>query len=101
MKGELRAYLLGVCCYIDAKDVEGDRVACLEVMLTGNAAIICGTAETMRHAYQEKWTFATMDQAIDAFHVWTGKGEPQGWIRHIPSNRRRERGDPKLETIRA
>lgn len=28
------------------------------------------------------------------------KGEPEGWHRHIPSNRRRENGDPSKEEIR-
>jgi hypothetical protein len=51
----------------------------------------------------ERYSYPTIDAAITAYDEWCGRdgaGEPDGWIRHQPSNRRREDGDPNRETIR-
>lgn len=38
--------------------------------------------------------------ALRALHGWNGEGEPSGWYRHKPSNRRRPGGDPTREEVR-
>lgn len=30
---------------------------------------------------------------------WDGQGEPDGWVKHFPSGRRRPGGDPALERV--
>lgn len=38
--------------------------------------------------------------ALRALHCWDGSGDPEGWYRHKPSNRRRPDGDPSREEVR-
>lgn len=38
--------------------------------------------------------------ALRALHCWDGSGEPVGWYRHKPSDRRRPDGDPAREEVR-
>lgn len=45
------------------------------------------------------YTHAALAQA--ALEEWDGAGEPDGWIRHQPSNRRRPDGDASREFVRA
>lgn len=50
---------------------------------------------------EQVWTYESQADALGAALTWDGsEGEPMGWIRHRPSNRRREDGDPNRETIR-
>jgi hypothetical protein len=53
------------------------------------------------YSYEHRWCFETRTQAIVAAMTWlkTGAPEPEGWHRHLPSNRRREHGDPTTEYI--
>lgn len=37
--------------------------------------------------------------ALRALHGWSGEGEPEGWYRHRPSNRRRPGGNPDEEYV--
>jgi len=50
--------------------------------------------------YDESYEYQDHKAALDSFEMWDGKGEPVGWYRHRPSNRRREGGDPAKEEIR-
>jgi hypothetical protein len=52
--------------------------------------------------YDEMFTYKTTDDAFRALKAWDGTpgSEPEGWIRHQPSNRRRKDGDPARETVR-
>lgn len=69
--------------------------------LWGAGAITsCEDELTAHAAFDEEWMFKTVEQAVEAFHKWDGDGEPEGWIRHTPSNRRRPDGDPSKETVR-
>lgn len=64
-----------------------------------NTQIIVGE----EFSVNERYTYTTSAEAFMAFVRWTQQeceGEPDGWIRHQPSNRRREGGDPNKETIR-
>lgn len=49
--------------------------------------------------YEEAYTFQDTEIAMVHFRYWNMDDEPSGWIRHIPSNRRRPNGDPKQEYI--
>lgn len=69
--------------------------------LWGAGAITsCEDEQTAHAAFDEEWMYATFEQAVAAFKAWDGEGEPEGWIRHTPSNRRRPDGDPSQETVR-
>ena len=53
---------------------------------------------------KERYSYSTVAEAFVAFIHWTQKeceGEPTGWIRHQPSNRRRKDGDPNTEWVEA
>lgn len=47
----------------------------------------------------EVFTYESVVKAWAAVLNWDGKGEPQGWVRHQPSNRRRSGGDPAREYV--
>lgn len=56
-----------------------------------------------RFTVDDRWTYPGVVSALVAWAVWVARdfeGEPEDWIRHQPSNRRRENGDPALETVR-
>jgi hypothetical protein len=54
-----------------------------------------GIAETSSDVYD----FQESSWALDALQGWSGEGEPEGWYRHKPSNRRRPDGDPTKEYV--
>lgn len=47
----------------------------------------------------EMFTFPDPVSAALAFIAWDGSGEPSGWVRHQPSDRRRPDGDPSKEYV--
>lgn len=47
----------------------------------------------------EVFTYTSRDGAWAAVLDWNGVGDPQGWIRHQPSDRRRPGGDASKEYI--
>lgn len=52
--------------------------------------------------YDDMWDYDTAEEAKEALKNWQGRPgtEPQGWIRHPPSGRRRAAGgDPATEWI--
>ena len=51
--------------------------------------------------YDEGWEYGTLDGAIEAMDLWDPETEeePAGWVRHVPSMRRRPGGDPKREYV--
>lgn len=40
-----------------------------------------------------------MDAAVVALNNWDGEGEPEGWIRHVETGRRRPNGNKEEEYI--
>jgi hypothetical protein len=50
----------------------------------------------------EEFTYETSAAAVDALAAWDTRvsPEPTGWIRHMPSGRRRPGGDPSREHTR-
>lgn len=45
------------------------------------------------------YDFTSADRAVVEMFMWSGEGEPVGWYRHRPSNRRRPNGDPSKEYV--
>lgn len=60
---------------------------------------LCGVARLMFHwtmhvdidavGYADRYCYETLDGAIKALDAWSGKGDPEGWHRHLKSGRRR------------
>lgn len=50
--------------------------------------------------WSEGWYYRSVDAACAALGAWTDEPEPSGWVRHLPSNRRRPDGDPAREYVR-
>jgi hypothetical protein len=51
------------------------------------------------YGYNDRYCYATLEQAMAGFNQWTGDGEPSGWHRHVKTGRRRPNGDPALEYV--
>jgi hypothetical protein len=54
--------------------------------------------------YDDGWCYKDLHRAIHAFAEWNPliEPEPQGWVRHPPTGRRRfPDGDPATEEVRA
>lgn len=49
--------------------------------------------------FDEFYCFHDFSAASKAMEEWDGKGDPDGWVRHVPTNRRRPDGDPRDEYI--
>lgn len=43
--------------------------------------------------YAQHWCFDDEAKAREALEKWDGTGDPEGWHRHLPSNRRRHNGE--------
>lgn len=78
----------------------GKIVAVLPAMF--NWQIIVGD----EYGIEERYSYSNSTDAhncLAEFELWKSRnfeGEPEGWIRHQPSNRRRTNGDPATEYIR-
>lgn len=51
------------------------------------------------YGFDDVWCFDTPERAIRALVEWDGEGEPEGWIRHPMSGRRRPNGNPEAEYV--
>ena len=72
--------------YQVAKSISNGRYACISSGIF-NTTIRTGHIgdET---GWDEEWTYPDYKAAAFALHAWDGAGEPTGWTRHVPSNRR-------------
>ncbi len=50
-------------------------------------------------AYTDLWDYPSGYEAWEAFEAFDGTAEPEGWVRHKPSNRRRPGGDSSKEYV--
>lgn len=52
--------------------------------------------------WDEGYDYESPDAALTALGEWilSGAPEPEGWLRHVPSFRRRPEGDPAREVVR-
>lgn len=77
------------------------RVVAVERLMFGEGQIVAARdAHRWKDGREEMWLYKTFAQCVEAFFGWDGVGEPDGWVRHVPSFRRREDGDPNKETVR-
>lgn len=86
---------------VEPVGLEDGRIATVMPLLFGRALLTVATPENhVFGQYDEGWYYDTHQAAIYALIVWSGKGDPIGWTRHTPSNRRRPDGDPAREHVR-
>jgi hypothetical protein len=83
--------------YQITKWLDDGRAAGLQAQLF-SVNICVGSAEDIA-GYSEAYWYDNAPTAVIQFLKWNGEGEPEGWIRHTPSNRRRTGGDPATEYI--
>lgn len=74
------------------------RLLAVEPLLmgAGRLHIVADEAST---ASVSIYDFTDLSDALVQLHRWNGRGEPKGWYRHRPSNRRRPDGDPKRQYV--
>lgn len=67
--------------------------------LLGQASVAIGTD---RGFWDDMWDYATVPEALAAWIQWDAiqQAEPEAWIRHPATMRRREEGDPAREEVR-
>lgn len=53
----------------------------------------------MSYDIMDRWCYPSRLDAECAFIIWDGTGEPEGWVKHVQTNRCRVDGDPARETI--
>lgn len=50
--------------------------------------------------YVERWCYQSFEEASAYAVLWApDQPEPDGWVRALPSGRRRKYGDPRLERV--
>lgn len=76
---------------------DGRSVDFLPMIFTWRLAV----GPTGEHTYNEFWCFKERWQAIAAFLLFAADPsvEPEGWVKHVPSHRRRRNGDPATEWV--
>ena len=47
-------------------------------------------ADLNEYGHDQAWRYSTRNQALKAYLKWDLKGEPEGWLKHYPSMRRRD-----------
>lgn len=77
----------------------GPRYAALFKFLFTAAIIVgrWGDGQT----YEDRWCYETMEAAEAALNNWDPEteAEPEGWHRHPLTGRRRDHGNPQIESI--
>jgi len=73
------------------------RVATIQVMHLCLVAIV---VDIHGYGHSDAFYYTSREQATRALEQWDGTGEPQGWVRHPQSGRRRDDGDPSKEYLR-
>jgi len=82
------------------KELPDGRVCAVGPQLWGAAQVTAGRKDRWEEGHDEQWMYSTGPEALMSFSAWDGAGEPQGWVRHMPSGRRREEADAARETVR-
>jgi hypothetical protein len=82
------------------KRVLGDgRVLYLQAMLGNNLRISLSRHEHDMY-FHSNYCFHDVKEAWRSALGWDGEGDPEGWVRHIETGRRRPDGDAEREFIR-
>ena len=64
--------------------------------------IIWGYIADAKYGYEDRWCYPQATVAVAAASAWDGNApwtEPQGWIKHVTTGRRRPDGDASKEYI--
>lgn len=100
----LRAKLEGIRAYqegavhLHERDLGDGRTLYLCQMLLGNVRLNIGNTGN-KTGYFDGYCFHDADAAWRAVLGWDGQEEPDGWVRHLKSGRRRPDGTPESEFI--
>jgi hypothetical protein len=84
--------------YMDPKEIANNRVAVVAQLLYHGTMLIMSKV-TFQQGWEEKYCYPSVEAARKALADWDGNGEPVGWHRHVPSNRRRHEADPLAEYV--
>lgn len=78
----------------------GDWVV-LRRMLLGNVRLsLCDRdPDDVSCFHSPNYCYHNVGRAILAVQEWDGEGDPEGWVRHIESGRRRPDGDASQEYV--
>jgi len=93
----IRAFYAGAD-HMHERDLGDGRTLYLSQMLLGNVRLNIGeTGDKL--GYLDGYCFHDADAAWRAVLGWDGQGDPEGWVRHINSDRRRPDGTPESEYV--
>ncbi len=81
------------------RNLDDGRVLYVYPLTFGRARLgISPNAES--GVFDDVWDYDDMEAAVAAMHEWDGQGDPEGWMRHPSTGRRRPDGDASKEYIR-
>lgn len=86
--------------YMGVLRLDEDRYAAIYEGIACGQIIIGKIGDKV--SWEQRYDFDDLMSAVHGLANWfTGdfEGDPPGWLRHIPSNRRRVNGDPAKEFI--
>jgi hypothetical protein len=72
---------------------------CVYPLRFGAARLTFGRDPNCEFGYDDCWDYPYPAAAITAMERWDGQGEPEGWLRHPASGRRRPDGTPSTEYV--
>lgn len=78
---------------------EDGRVVVVVPGIFNGLLCVSSAAAWRRGDRDDVFTYVDVAGAREALEAWDGSGEPGGWTRHQPSNRRRPGGDPSCEFV--
>lgn len=78
------------------KFLNDGRIAAIQTINTWLVAIV---VDVHAYGHNDAFYYRSRERATDALEQWNGTGEPQGWVRHPQSGRRRDDGDPSKEYL--
>lgn len=89
--------------YITGSYMPDGRVCFVKQTIPGGAQICISSTLDEMSGVSDLYSYDGWLVCSDAWASWAEgsfAGEPEGWVRHQPSNRRRRDGDPSTEEIR-
>jgi hypothetical protein len=100
-EAEYLDWLRESCGYLNISATGDGNWVAIREMLFSTADIIRGEIGDMI-GHSEEWRYADTWGAVVALTLWKEIGfesEPEAWIRHVPSGRRRPNGDISREYV--
>lgn len=83
--------------FIARKDLPDGRYTTLTPQIFTTKLTISRAGD--EYGWYEAYEYDDPGKAAASFEAWEGNGEPDGWIRAVPSMRRRPDGDPSKEHV--